>query len=82
MIVKDHEKKASGFISVTQSLRVPTSARCGGHGGVAPVSAGAPSRGRAAARMPLRVFRWSWWNVPLVTVEEDVGGRHGGANDA
>lgn len=76
MIVKEHEKKARGFISVTWiTARAHISALPGWYGGVATVSAGGPREAGLARACPLRAFRLSLWN-------EDVGSRHGGANDA
>src|SRR5262249_49914295 len=70
MIVKDHEKKACGFISVTWiTVRAHVSALPGPYCGVATVSAGVPARlGRPAHA--LRAFRWPR--------RKDAGGRYGG----
>ena len=58
MIVKDHEKKAWGFISVTWiTARAHVSALPGPYAGVA----GGPLRGRAAPRMPLCAFGLPPW---------------------
>src|SRR5215831_16931212 len=63
MIVKDPEKKARGFISVTWiTVRAHVSALPGPDGGVATVSAGGPRDVGAGPRMPLLPFRWpQWW---------------------
>ncbi len=70
MIVKDHEKKAVGFISVTWiTARAHVSALPSAFCRVATVSARGPARlGRPAHA--LRAFRWPR--------RKDAGGRHGG----
>jgi hypothetical protein len=75
MIVKDHEKKAVGFISVTQiTARVHVSALSGPYA-VSDRSCLWSPRSWAGPRLPLRALRLSPWN-------EDAGRRHGGTNDA
>jgi len=77
MIVKDPEKKACGFISVTWlTVRAHVSALPGPHGGAATVY-NRRSRGKATAgvRMPLCASRLPPW-------KDDTGRRHGAANDA
>jgi hypothetical protein len=75
MIVKDHEKKACGFISVTRiTVRTHVSALPSYRGGAATVDTGRPpqSYGRPAPAVA---------RVPLAAVE-DAGRGHRGANDA
>ena len=62
MIVKDHEKKACGFISVTWiTVRAHVSALPGRRGTAATVYTCVPREVTAGARMPLCTFRLSWW---------------------
>ena len=69
MIVKDHEKKACGFISVTWiTVRTHVSALPGRRGGAAMVYTGSPRESRAGPRLPLRVFRWPPWRRMSVAV--------------
>jgi hypothetical protein len=72
MIVKDPEKKACGFISVTWiTVRAHVSALPGPYGGVPTVYTGGPRGAMGGPRMPLRSFR-----VPRR--KEDAGSRRGG----
>jgi hypothetical protein len=69
MIVKDHEKKAWGFISVTWiTARAHVSALPGRYAGVAAVSAGGPPRNWAGPGMPVRAFRLPPWKGPSAAV--------------
>jgi hypothetical protein len=62
MIVKDHEKKACGFISVTWiTVRAHVSALPGPHGGVAIVYTGGHREATAGPHTPLRAFRLPPW---------------------
>jgi len=76
MIVKDDEKKACGFISVTWiTARTHVSALAGPHGGVAIVYTGGSPRS----------FGWPAHAVApfhLPRCEEGVGSVTAGANDA
>jgi hypothetical protein len=75
MIVKEHEKKASGFISVTWiTVRAHVSALPGPYAVSRPYPPVVPAK-LAGPRRPVRAFRLPPW-------KEDVGPRHGGANDA
>jgi hypothetical protein len=72
MIVKDHEKKACGFISVTRiTVRAHVSALPGPHGGSAMVYTGGPREATGGMRTPLRASR-------LPQRKEEAGRRHGG----
>jgi hypothetical protein len=72
MIVKDREKKARGFISVTWiTARAHVSAFPGPRGGVVIVYIGGPSEVTAGPRTPLRAFRLPPW-------KENAGRRCGG----
>jgi hypothetical protein len=72
MIVKDPEKKACGFISVTWiTVRAHVSALPGSHGGAAIVYTGCHREATAVPRTPLRAFRLPPW-------KKDAGRRHGG----
>ena|SRR5215470_3832455 len=65
MIVKDHEKKASGFISVTWiTVRAHVSALPGPHGGAAMVYTGGLREATGSVRTPLRVSRLPRWKRP------------------
>ena len=76
MIVKDPEKKACGFISVTWiTVRAHVSALPGPRGGAATVYNRRSRKATAGARMPLCASRLPPW-------KDDTGRRHGGANDA
>jgi len=77
MIVKDPEKKACGFISVTWiTVRAHVSALPGPRGGAATVyNRRSPGKATAGVRMPLCASRLPPW-------PDDTGRRHGGANDA
>jgi hypothetical protein len=77
MIVKDPEKKARGFISVTWiTVRAHVSALPGPRGGAATVyNRRSPGKATAGARMPLCASRLPPW-------PDDTGRRRGGANDA
>jgi hypothetical protein len=77
MIVKDPEKKACGFISVTWlTVRAHVSALPGPRGGAATVyNRRSPGKATAGVRMPLCASRLPPW-------KDDTGRRHGGANDA
>jgi hypothetical protein len=76
MIVKDPEKKACGFISVTWiTVRAHVSALPGPHGGAATVYNRRSPQATARARMPLCASRLPPW-------PDDTGRRNGGANDA
>jgi hypothetical protein len=72
MIVKDPEKKACGFISVTWIIvRAHVSALHGPQGVVAIVYTSCPREATAGPRTPWRAFRLPPW-------QEDVGRHHGG----
>jgi hypothetical protein len=75
MIVKDHEKKAAGFISVTQiTARAHVSALSSPYAVSSPYLPVLPATlGRPL--LSLSALRLSPWN-------EDAGRRHGGSNDA
>jgi len=75
MIVKDHEKKACGFISVTWiTARANVSALSGPYAVSWPYLPVLP-RSAAGPLLSLSALRLSPW-------KEDAGRRHGGANDA
>jgi hypothetical protein len=76
MIVKDPEKKACGFISVTWiTVRAHVSALPGPRGVPRPYTTGGPRKAAAGARMPLCASRLPPW-------KDDTGRRHGRPNDA
>jgi hypothetical protein len=69
MIVKDHEKKAWGFISVTWiTVRAHVNALPGRHGDAATVYTGGRCEATAGPRLPLRAFRWPPWRRTSVAV--------------
>jgi hypothetical protein len=75
MIVKDHEKKACGFISVTQiTARAHVSALSSPYA-VSSLYLPCSQRRWAGPLLSLSALRLSPWN-------EDAGRRHGGSNDA
>jgi len=73
MIVKDPEKKACGFISVTWiTVRAHVSALPGPRGGAATVyNRWSPGKATVGTRMPLCASRSPPW-------KDDTGRRHGG----
>jgi hypothetical protein len=75
MIVKDHEKEALGFISVTWMIaRAHVNALPGQRGAADRIHRWSPANPTAGSRAPLCAFRLPPWKA-------DTGRRHG-ANDA